>query len=379
MRGDKYIIGLTGNIATGKSTVARMLERLGAKVIDADRLVHWLLDKDKALKNSIVREFGSDILDENGRIVRKRLAAKVFGKPDALRRLEGLVHPRVIELTKWLINRADEKVIVVEAIKLIEAGMHADCDALWVVTCSRDEQLRRLVENRKMSPQEALIRIRAQPPQELKIALADVVIHNESDLGATWEQVKKEWEKVCQALKAKKVPEAPEPEKYPERAEAEIVARKAVRQDLAALAQVMSEASGKEIPEDEALMRLLEKGYILALSGDRPVGALGWLAENLVASIEDVFISPDFPAAKVLPAMLDAMEEEACTLLCEVAMVALRPDDPSGEIYERSGYQRQDDLDNLYKAWREAAAQLLKDGGQLYLKRLREEIITKPI
>lgn len=378
MREGKYIIGLTGNIATGKSTVAKMLERLGAKVIDADRLVHWLLNHDKALQESIAREFGLDVLDEDGRINRKRLAAKVFGKPEALRRLEGIVHPRVMELTEWLVNRAKEDVVVVEAIKLIETGMHTRYDALWVVTCSQEEQLRRLVELRRMSPQEALTRIRSQPPQEAKIALADVVIRNEGDLMQTWDRVRREWEKVQQLLKTRREEEAREAAAPPPRVEVEVTARKAARRDLPALVQIMSEASGQEVAEDEALLRLLEKGYILAFSDDKPVGALGWLAENLVASVEELLLSPQVQPAVVLPPMLEAMEEEAKTLLCEVAMVALKPGDPLIRVYQECGYEEAAP-NTLFRAWKEAAARLLGDGQVLYIKRLREELVTRPV
>ncbi len=399
MRNGKYIIGLTGNIATGKSTVARMLERLGAKVIDADRLVHWLLNKDESLKKDIVKEFGSDILGEDGRIVRKRLAAKVFGKPQALRRLEELIHPKVVRLVQWLIDRAEEDVIVVEAIKLIESGMHKYCDALWVVHCSRSEQVRRLIEYRGMSPYDALLRVRAQPPQEEKLAQADVVIDNEGDLRATWEQVRDEWEKVLREVQARKAakpaaplgkpaptmpkpaPEAAKPAAEAPRPTIEVSARKATRQDVEALARVMSEASGREVSSQEALMKLLEMGYVLGIAEERPVGAVGWLAENLVASIEEVLIVPGVPAEAVLPPMLDAMEAEARTLLCEVAMVALPPGDSLADVYARCGYERMDSTEGLFRAWREEATRLLesREGATLYLKRLREELITKPV
>jgi len=363
MRGrKKYVIGLTGNIATGKSTVARMLAHLGARVIDADVLVHRLLDKDAALRQAIVAEFGSDILDEKGKIVRARLAQKVFNDPAALRRLEEIVHPRVIAITQRLVEMAPEDVVVVEAIKLIEAGMHKKYDALWVVTCSREQQLRRLVKKRGMSRKEALMRIRAQPPQEEKIALADVVIQNDGDIFLTWEQVKKEWEKIQRVVKGEKA----------------IIARRAAREDAAALAQVMTEILGRPVREEEALGNLRRRGYIIAWKDTKATGALGWHAENLVAFIDEVLLPPSSAPSEVMPPLLRTLEVEAGALLCEVVMVGLREDDRLAAAFEKCGFHREE-VASLHRIWREVAEELLQPGQQLYIKKLRREMILTPV
>ena len=192
----KCIIGLTGNIATGKSVVSEMLERLGARAIDADALVHELMEKGTPVWQAVVQEFGQGILRSDGSINRKRLGSIVFADEAALRCLEAVVHPAVIARTEELIESSQESVIVVEAIKLIEAGMDKACDALWVVTCSKEQQLARLVKQRGLTEEEAQQRIEAQPPQEAKLALADVVIDNSGSLDETWRQVKREWDKI---------------------------------------------------------------------------------------------------------------------------------------------------------------------------------------
>lgn len=192
----KYIIGLTGNIATGKSTVSKMLERLGAKIIDADALAHEVTEKGTPIWQAIVEEFGQGILCRNGSINRRKLGDIVFANEAALRRLEALIHPVVIARTQELIQSSETPVIVVEAIKLIEAGMHRTCDALWVVTCRKEQQLARLMRQRGLTEEEARQRIEAQPPQEDKLALADVVIDNSGSLDETWQQVKGEWDKI---------------------------------------------------------------------------------------------------------------------------------------------------------------------------------------
>ena len=192
----KYIIGLTGNIATGKSVVSGMLERLGAKAIDADALAHEVMEKGALVWQAVVQEFGESILHSDGSINRKKLGGIVFADEAALHRLEALVHPAVVARTRELIESSQKPVVVVEAIKLIEAGMDKACDALWVTTCSQEQQLARLVKQRGLTEAEARQRIEAQPPQEAKLALADVLIDNSGSLDETWQQVKKEWDRI---------------------------------------------------------------------------------------------------------------------------------------------------------------------------------------
>lgn len=201
MAAKKYLIGLTGNIATGKSAALRMLKRLGARVIDADALVHQLMVKGTPLWQAILDEFGEGILRPDGEIDRGKLGAIVFADAEALKRLEAIVHPAVTTLVDELIRQATEPVVVVEAIKLIEAGWHRAYDSLWVVTCPKEQQLERLMRRRRLSREEALLRIEAQPPQEAKIALADVVIDNSGTLGKMWKQVKREWGKLMREWK----------------------------------------------------------------------------------------------------------------------------------------------------------------------------------
>lgn len=198
-----YLIGLTGNIATGKSVVARILAELGAYVIDADALVHRLQRRGTPLHAAIVAEFGPDILDAAGEIDRARLGARVFSDPAALARLEAIVHPAVNQEIEQQISRlqahqqpatpasrtTQHNIIVIEAIKLIETNWHTRCNAVWVVTASYQTQLERLMRTRGLTEAQARLRIEAQPPQSEKIALADVVIDNNGSLEHTRAQV----------------------------------------------------------------------------------------------------------------------------------------------------------------------------------------------
>lgn len=191
------LIGLTGNIATGKSTVARMLAELGATVIDADRVAHEVMRAGTPVHAAVVAAFGPGIVGARGEIDRTRLGARAFSDPEALARLERIVHPAVVQEVARRIAAAPTRVVVVEAIKLIEAGMAEGCDSLWVTTCPPEEQVRRLMADRGLSREEAELRVRAQPPQEEKIARADVVIDTGSDLGRTRTQVEAAWRRLA--------------------------------------------------------------------------------------------------------------------------------------------------------------------------------------
>ncbi|MBN1582389.1 MAG: dephospho-CoA kinase [Anaerolineae bacterium] len=189
-----YVIGLTGNIATGKSSVGNILVSLGAQHIDADTLAHQAMAQGEPAWHDIVAHFGRDILGTDGEIDRKKLGAIVFADAGALRQLEAIVHPDVIARTKKLISTATAGVVVVEAIKLVESGMVAElCDALWVVTAPREVQIQRLVEYRGLTRADAILRIDAQPPQEDKVKRADVVIKNDRGQRALACQVRDAW------------------------------------------------------------------------------------------------------------------------------------------------------------------------------------------
>ncbi len=191
-----YRIGLTGNIATGKSTVARMLAALGAIHLDADRVVHEVLAPGSAVYAAVVVAFGAEILTPEGPIDRRRLGAQVFNDPEALAKLESLVHPAVIAEIDRRTALLEAPVVVVEAIKLIESGMASCYHALWVTTCPGEIQALRLMQERGLTHEEAWDRIQAQPPQAEKLALADVVIDTGGTLAETQRQVVAAWEAI---------------------------------------------------------------------------------------------------------------------------------------------------------------------------------------
>ena len=191
------VIGLTGNIATGKSLVGQMCARWGAQHIDADRLAHQVIAKGTRTWKGIIAAFGAGIQAPDGEIDRAQLGAIVFSDADALEQLERLVHPEVIARTQTLIAGSNAAVVVVEAIKLIESGLVIQlCDMLWVVTAPREVQIQRLMEQRSLSHSEAVLRVDAQPPQAFRIARADVIIDNGGSIQETKRQVRRAWAEI---------------------------------------------------------------------------------------------------------------------------------------------------------------------------------------
>lgn len=191
----RLLIGLTGNIATGKSTVARMLREFGAVVIDADRIARDVVRPSQPALDEITRVFGSQVLLPNGELDRPKMARLVFGDPDKLKQLEAIIHPAVREAMRREIRmQPDDAVVVIEAIKLFESSWARACDQVWVTHCSPETQLARLVEFRGLSPEEARVRIEAQNPQADKLAQADVVIDTSAGLEETRRQVMAAWQ-----------------------------------------------------------------------------------------------------------------------------------------------------------------------------------------
>jgi dephospho-CoA kinase len=196
----RYRIGLTGNIACGKSTVGRMLVARGAEYVDADRLVHALMESGRPENERIVARFGPEVRGANGRIDRTALGAIVWADPAALKDLEAILHPGVRSEIRSRLAASCAPAIVVDAIKLLESGLDQELDAVWVVACSLEEQRRRLVAERGLTDEQARERVAAQSSQEAKIARADVVIDNSGSLAATERQVEDAWRHIASAL-----------------------------------------------------------------------------------------------------------------------------------------------------------------------------------
>lgn len=193
------VLGLTGGICSGKSTVAAMFARLGATVIDADQIAHELVEPDRPLFETVASAFGREIVGADGCIDRRKLGAIVFADPEARRRLEAILHPAIIEECERRIRQAGVSgaaVCLVDAALLIESGWHTRCDAVILVEASEAVQLDRLVASRGLSRDDAMLRIRSQMLQHEKRQYAHYVIENDGSLEETERQVKTVWEQL---------------------------------------------------------------------------------------------------------------------------------------------------------------------------------------
>lgn len=178
------VIGLTGNIGCGKSTIARMLERRGVATIDADAVTRAIRDSDADVRRAIADRFGTLAPDELGR--------RVFAEPAALADLEAILHPPVRRAVAETLDELQDggvEVAVIEAIKLLESPLRERCDEVWVVTCREEDAIARLSRDRGLAADDVRARLASQSPQAEKAAAADVVIDGSAPLELTREQV----------------------------------------------------------------------------------------------------------------------------------------------------------------------------------------------
>lgn len=195
------VIGITGNIAAGKSTVMRLLADRGATTIDMDLVTRDALRSDGAGFGPVVERFGRGILNDSGEIDRARLGRMVFGEPENLRDLEQILHPIVGRIGRALVEAANTDVVVIEAIKMLEGGRSRElCDQIWVVASDEALQLARLRETRGMSEQDGRQRLASQSSQEWKIQQADRVITNTGSMQDLERQVDELWQSVVKAV-----------------------------------------------------------------------------------------------------------------------------------------------------------------------------------
>lgn len=192
------IIGLTGGIASGKSTVSNYLAELGAIIIDADKIAHEIMEKGKTAYWQVIEAFGREILAENGEIDRSRLGKIVFNNLEKKKILEEITHPQVIREMREKIEeyRAENKVIVLDVPLLFEAGLDSMVDETWVVYVDRETQLQRLIARDGLSYEEANKRIQAQMSLEKKRDLADFVINNKGNIEDLKRQVLLKWREI---------------------------------------------------------------------------------------------------------------------------------------------------------------------------------------
>ena len=190
-----FVIGLTGGIGTGKTQVSQTLQTLGATVINADLVGHEAYLPHTETWRAVVSAFGSDILDTEDQIDRRKLGGIVFSDPEQLEQLNSIVHPRIYAMISdriGALGKDGAEVVVVEAALLIEARWTPLADEVWVVTAPKEQVLERLT-TRGMSTDQALSRISSQMPQDERVSHADVVISNDSGIDELASSVSEKW------------------------------------------------------------------------------------------------------------------------------------------------------------------------------------------
>jgi dephospho-CoA kinase len=201
-------VGLTGGIATGKSTVVRMLVKRGARVIDYDGLVHALQEPGHPVWKQIVAAFGRDILDADERIDRKKLGALVFDNEPRRKALEGIVHPAVLEEAQRQsdqIGKEDKQAIVLSDIPLLlEVGLQERFDLILLVYAPPEMQIRRVMKRNKLTRDEAAARLKAQMPIDEKLKFADLVIRNDGTMRELEKRADEIWQELLSREKKKR-------------------------------------------------------------------------------------------------------------------------------------------------------------------------------
>ena len=187
-------VGLTGNISTGKSTVAKILKELGANVLDADEVVHQLLERED-IKNKLLQKLGKEILNPDGKVNRKKIAEKVFKNPELLKWLENLLHPKVYEEYEKFCQEKGG-ICVLEAALIFEKGNQKRFDKTILVYAPKEVAMKRAIQNRGMTKEDFLRRWEKQLDIETKKRLADYVIDNSGSWEETFNQVKEVFKKL---------------------------------------------------------------------------------------------------------------------------------------------------------------------------------------
>lgn len=198
-----FLIGLTGGIASGKSTVSSLLKKLGAEVIDADQVARDVVKPGSEGLSKVVAEFGNQILAPDGQLRRDVVAEIVFQNAAKRQRLEEILHPLIKQATNQLIQESAKPIVVYEVPLLVEAGVDYPFDLVVTVEAGMNQQLFRLIEHRNMTKEQAQKRVESQASPEQRIQRADIVIDSSGAIESVKEQVESLWQKVQQMISKK--------------------------------------------------------------------------------------------------------------------------------------------------------------------------------
>lgn len=418
---DKYIIGLTGNIATGKSAVSRLAAEEGALTIDADKVVHDILDGDPEMQAAIAVAFGPEMRRADGRINRRALGELVFIDSDSLSDLEKMLHPAVREEIVKRLDASHQTIVFIEAIKLLEGPLAEMCQQIWVTRCEEKVQMTRLRVCRGLGAKSAAARIKAQPPQAEKVAMADVVIETNSYMRATEEQFRAAWERIPaqhreelvrrnseklqekareqlqtktaqpkaqpvqrlnkESLKSldlsgiEKPEAAPAAKPEPERPEG-LETRRAKPSDIPSILLHIQKATGGAVKmkRAELLMSFSERSYFIGQVGAEISAIIGFSIDSQVTRIDRTFIHPLDQAMVTGTAVLADIHQSAFSHLCEF-IIAFVPHDAPDEIqqmYADQGYVSAE-KETLPNSWQRAIDESQPENTRILLNILQPD------
>jgi dephospho-CoA kinase len=319
MWANKYIVGLTGNIGTGKSVVRKMLEHLGAYGIDADVLAHRAIAKGSPGYQPVLERFGETVLGDGGEINRTKLAQIVFSDPEALSALENIVHPLVELAVDLLIRNTEKPIIVIEAIKLLESNLKQYCDSIWVTSTTPEVQLDRLTLKRKMTEGTASLRIAAQTPQDNKIAAADQIILNNGTLEETWGIVYSAWNNI--STSAQKMDLQPFLKAAIDDSSFTIISGQPYHADQIASLFNKLRPDEPSVKKEDILTSFGNRNYMILVSEGDWVGAISWQMENLIAKTTEIIISAETSPTEALPPLIAEMEQSSKEHQCDSCLI----------------------------------------------------------
>lgn len=370
---EKYIIGLTGNIATGKSVARKMLEHLGAYGIDADALSHRAIARGAPGYQPVLDSFGKWLLTSEGEIDRAKLGRLTFSDPEAMARLEDIIHPLVFQAVEAITRRSTQRVVVIEAIKLLETSLRNICDAIWVVDVPAEAQIQRLMQKRGLSREDADQRLHFQSDQRQKVQAASVVIHNAGSFEETWKQVVAEWKKINPQSDTLQIAKP---------AGGKFTVSRGRPRDSAAIAELITRLSGgvKTMSADDVMAAFGEKAFLLLQSEGATVGVAGWQVENLVARTTEFFIDASVPLETALHPLVTEVERASMELQCEASLVFLPPALAAQQaLWKQLGYEPRAPQNLGVQAWNDAAKESAQPNTTLFFKQLRQDRVLRPI
>lgn len=370
----KFVIGLTGNIATGKSVVRKMLEHLGAYSIDADALSHRAMAKGAPAYKPVVALFGQWLLDENQEIDRKRLGEIVFNSEDAMQKLEAVVHPYVRQAIDVLIKRSKHEVVVIEAIKLLEGDLAEKCDLIWVTDAPEPLQITRLMNRRGLSDSQARERIYAQNDQKDKVNAADVVIDNSGSFEDLWKQVSAGWHNI------KKEDGAQLEEQAEETTSGEFKVKRGNPKHSEEIAALMTRLAQIEMNADDVMVAFGEKAFFILEQDEKLVGLAGWQIENLVTSVTDLYVNDNIAQEEGIKALVEEIEKASKSLQSEASLLFVETERMGQSlVWKELGYSKHTPQSLGVQAWQDAAKEKLTPDKTLFFKQLRMDRVLLPI